>query len=262
MYDPSIHLRRSIRLKGYDYTLPGAYFITLVTHDRCETFGQIIQGKMQLSPLGQIAAVEWIKSSQIRREIAIYEDEFIVMPNHIHGIVWIRDVGADPGGIDVGAYGIRPNGIRPDNNRPDENDEAASYDEGGRRPPQPTAPVIVGADGIRPDDEDGGARYDEGGRRPPQPRPPRPDAPRRDPPGRTPRSLGSFIAGYKAAVTSRARRELAMIEIWQRNYYEHIIRTEKEFERIWNYIDTNPDRWQADQLHRNAGPNRFNQDKP
>jgi REP element-mobilizing transposase RayT len=60
--------------------------------------------------------------------------------------------------------------------------------------------------------------------------------------------LGSFIAGFKAAVTSRARRELDLSVVWQRNYYEHIIRNEQEFRKIWDYIDANPVRWQEDQL--------------
>jgi hypothetical protein len=73
--------------------------------------------------------------------------------------------------------------------------------------------------------------------------------------------LGAFIAGFKAAVTSRARSDLRMTGIWQRNYYEHIIRNEQEFQAIWNYIDTNPQRWEMDQLHPAAPPNPLNQEK-
>jgi putative transposase len=74
-------------------------------------------------------------------------------------------------------------------------------------------------------------------------------------------SLSSFIAGFKASVTSRARRELDITGIWQRNYYDHIIRNETELMKIWHYIDTNPSKWEEDQLHPDAPPNPFNQDK-
>ena len=66
-------------------------------------------------------------------------------------------------------------------------------------------------------------------------------------PQRAPRSLSSFIAGFKASVTSRVNRELNSGNIWQRNYYEHIIRNETELEKIWKYIDLNPLKWQEDQ---------------
>ena len=96
-YNPEIHHRRSIRLKGYDYTQPGAYFITLVTHRREMIFGDVVEAQMALSALGQIVHEEWMRSIQIREEIRLYEDEFVVMPNHAHGIVWM-----------VGADGLRP----------------------------------------------------------------------------------------------------------------------------------------------------------
>lgn len=185
-YDPKIHHRRSIRLKGYDYTQPGAYFVTLVTYHRAKIFGEVVDGVVRLSPVGQIVHDEWMRSIGIRREIRLFEDEFVVMPNHVHGIVWIVET------------------IRAD-------------DEGARRAPRP-------------------ALY------------------------RPPKSLGSFIAGFKSAVSSRAKRELGMTAIWQRNYYERIIRDEAAFECIWKYIDNNPLKWELDQLHPAAPPNQFNQE--
>ena len=114
---------------------------------------------------------------------------------------------------------------------------------------------MVGVDGvrpiIRPDDE-------EGARRAPQPIASQPVAPQ--PLRRAPKSLGSFIAGFKASVSSRAKHELNMTGIWQRNYYEHIIRNETEFKNIWDYIDDNPRKWEEDQLYPKAPPNKFNQD--
>jgi hypothetical protein len=84
-----VRKRSSLRLEGYDYTLAGAYFITLITHRRQCLFGEIIDGEVALSPFGEVVRDEWLASAGIRREIQLQEDEFVVMPNHIHGIVWI-----------------------------------------------------------------------------------------------------------------------------------------------------------------------------
>ncbi len=78
---------RSIRLKGYDYSKPGAYFLTLCTHDKVCLFGDIVNGEMQLNHFGRIVSEEWQKPEVIRKEIKL--DEFVVMPNHLHGIVVI-----------------------------------------------------------------------------------------------------------------------------------------------------------------------------
>jgi REP element-mobilizing transposase RayT len=94
-YDPHKHHCQSIRLKGYDYTLAGAYFVTICTHKRQPLFGKIIDGKMRVSLLGQLVYLEWQKTAVIRPNI--YLDAFVVMPNHLHGIIvifMIDDVGA------------------------------------------------------------------------------------------------------------------------------------------------------------------------
>ena len=86
---PESRSRRSIRLRGYDYALAGAYFVTIVTRDRQCLFGEIVDGQTRLNLWGKIAQDEWQKSAQIRKEIEL--DTFIVMPNHIHGIIVITD---------------------------------------------------------------------------------------------------------------------------------------------------------------------------
>jgi len=200
-YNPEIHHRRSLRLKGYDYTKPGAYFVTICIYQRDEILGEIINGTMKLSPLGKIVHEEWLRSAEIRREIQLFEDEFTVMPNHLHGINWIVE--------SVGADGVRPNdGIHPTMERAH-----------AMRP-----------HGVHPQKQD--AHQDRDARR----------ASLR----RTPRSLGSFIAGFKASVTSRARKELNMTGIWQRNYYDHIVRNDRELKDIRWYILNNPFNWQLD----------------
>ncbi|MCS6831331.1 MAG: hypothetical protein NZ749_11915, partial [bacterium] len=90
--------RRSIRLPGYDYSQPGAYFVTICTHERLCLFGEVVNGQMHLSPFGQVVYEEWYRSAQMRREIVLNPDEMVIMPNHLHGIVWIVEtatVGAD-----------------------------------------------------------------------------------------------------------------------------------------------------------------------
>ena len=90
--------RRSIRLRDYDYSQAGAYFVTICAYNRTCLFGEIADGEMRLNPIGEIVVEEWTKSERVRSEIEL--DEWIVMPNHLHGIVWIthnsdnRNVGA------------------------------------------------------------------------------------------------------------------------------------------------------------------------
>jgi len=81
--------RRSIRLKGYDYTGPGAYFVTVCTHRWQRLFGEVDNGKVRLSTAGQIVETMWLKIPDIRPQVIL--DEFVVMPNHLHGIIMIYD---------------------------------------------------------------------------------------------------------------------------------------------------------------------------
>jgi hypothetical protein len=132
----------------------------------------------------------------------------------------------------LGADGVRPvGGIRTNNDTLIVGSDGVHPLKGihlvdGVRPNND--PPIVGADGVRPLPIDAGNL-----------------APLR----RKSRSLSSFVAGFKSAVTSRAGRELNMSGIWQRNYYDHIIRDDQDYMNIWDYIDTNPQTWQEDQLH-------------
>jgi putative transposase len=108
-FDPQKHHRRSIRLKGYDYSLAGAYFVTACSWQREPLFGSIENGMVRLSPIGKILQEEWFKSGEIRQEICLFDDQFVIMPNHIHGIVWIVEI--------LGADGVCPedDGVRQKN---------------------------------------------------------------------------------------------------------------------------------------------------
>jgi len=185
--------RRSIRLKGYDYTQSGGYFVTICTHQQTDLFGAVIDDEMRLNAYGQIAYHEWLKSAEIRQEIEI--DEFVVMPNHLHGIVFInKDVSRR--GDDLPAH---RRGEWPVHRR-------------GDRPVAPTAR------------------------------------------GPAPKSLGALMAGYKSAVTKQInqRRGSPGAPVWQRNYYEHIIRNEKSLDAIREYIAQNPRRWALDRYNPEA----------
>jgi putative transposase len=165
------HHRRSIRLRDYDYTKTGAYFVTLCTYERACLFGEVVGDGVMLSEVGAIVQEEWLRSAEIRREIEL--DAFVVMPNHLHGIVVIEPVGAH-----------------------------------GRAPlPRKRAPLQ-----------------------------------------RKPKSLGSFIAGFKSACTKRINeiRGMPRMPLWQRNYYEHVIRSEEALENVRLYIAHNPRLWQYD----------------
>jgi REP element-mobilizing transposase RayT len=181
--------RHSIRLPGYDYARPGAYFVTTCTHGGESVFGEIVEGEVLLNEAGRIVQEEWARSASIRREIAL--DEFVIMPNHVHGIVFIKQ-------CDVGATGRRCRVVFP------------------ARSPLHRSPLRAG----------------EVGR-----------------PGPGPRSLASFVAGFKSAATKRINvlRRTPGLAVWQRNYYEHIIRDQDDLRRIRPYVTDNPLAWSMDE---------------
>ncbi|MBN1462159.1 MAG: transposase, partial [Paludibacteraceae bacterium] len=83
--------RRSIRLKGYDYAQEGVYFITICTFDKQWLFGNVVDGVMKLNKLGQVAYDEWQNTTTVRSNVILHD--FVVMPNHIHGIIEITGRG-------------------------------------------------------------------------------------------------------------------------------------------------------------------------
>jgi putative transposase len=87
-YDPAEHHRRSIRLQGYDYAQPGAYFITLCVQNREGALGEIVDGTMRLNAVGVMAQTEW--QDLPKRFPGVTLDAFTFMPNHMHGIVIIQ----------------------------------------------------------------------------------------------------------------------------------------------------------------------------
>jgi putative transposase len=108
-HNPSRHHRKSIRLKEWDYAEPGAYFVTLCVHGRECLFGKIVNGGMRLNECGGIVHDEWKRTFQIRPELHI--DEFVIMPNHFHAIIFIRD--SRRGDPPVAPTKMRPHGPKP-----------------------------------------------------------------------------------------------------------------------------------------------------
>ena len=84
--------RRSIRLPGFDYAQPGVYFVTICSYRRQYLFGEVIEQEVVLSARGRIVREEWFKTADIRKNVTLFEDEFAVMPNHIHGIIHLTHI--------------------------------------------------------------------------------------------------------------------------------------------------------------------------
>ena len=188
-FDPKKHHRRSIRLKGYDYSQAGAYYITIVTWQRDFLFGDIVSKEMKLNKVGKIVEWEWLELS--KRLLYVELGTHVVMPNHFHGILFIHEpVGATRQGQTISQSGTEP------------------------------------LQNITPEGMDGS----------PLPRGPKPA------------SLGVIMAQFKSRVTKRIWKfpELNNTPIWQRNYYEHIIRNENDLQNKTDYIETNPLLWDED----------------
>jgi len=171
--------RRSIRLQGYDYSAAGAYFVTICAKERACLFGDVVDGEMMLNQAGNVAHGCWrdIPGHFPHAEL----DEFVIMPNHVHGIIVIGDHDA----VDV------------------------------------TVGATVGAKNFSP--------LHPG-----------------HPPNGTSKTIGSIVRGFKIGVTKWMRQNTPVQTVWQRNYYEQVIRNEESLDRIRRYIAENPARWAHD----------------
>ncbi len=173
-YNPDIHHRRSIRLRGYEYSHAGAYFVTLCTWQRECLFGEIVDGEMVLSNIGSIAAAVWTDLSSHYRQVEL--DAFVIMPNHVHGLIVFCDEQAE---------------------------ETISQQGRVENPPL--------QDEIR-------------------------------------HGLPEIVRGFKTFSSRRinAIRHNRGCPVWQRNYYDRVIRNENEMSRARAYIVDNPSKWAYD----------------
>ena len=151
-------LRKPNRLKDYDYSSNGYYFVTICTYNKAHIFGSVIDGTVLMNQFGCIAAEE-LENIACHYEL-IFAIKYVVMPNHVHAIIVIN------------------------------NEE--------RSRPFPTAlPTVVGL--------------------------------------------------YKSGVSKRIHQLNPDLNIWQKSFYDHIIRDENEYLRVWKYIDDNPLKWDKDE---------------
>ena len=238
--------RRTNRWQGYDYAKVGAYYLTICTQDRLHLFGRITDGEMHPSPMGEWAQRCWDAIPQHMPHVDV--GDFVVMPNHVHGIVIIRErwggdvrgVGARHDAPCIGVVGT------PETNAPG----IGAGDVHGLADNVPDA---------TPDDSDiempGGPSRSLADTPGPHTRA-RHDAPLRDPvkpPGIPRGALGQIVASYKSAVTRMAYRDGLLphgTPVWQRNYWDRVIRDDGEHERIAKYIRDNPANWKGDRFNR------------
>lgn len=211
-YNPNIHHRRSIRLKGYDYSQEGLYFITICCQNRDQLFGHIENGEMILNDFGKIAQEEWANSGIIRDNILIHE--YIIMPNHIHGIIEILfKKGESKDSKNFGELGIAL-----------------------KSPSQTIGSIIRGykiatikkiKDYILSEEKNKEREERE----------------------EREESTGELQFAPTAPTPTEKIKSLNF-KIWQRNYYENIIRDDRAYHNISNYIINNPQKWGKDKFYR------------
>ena len=170
-YEPARPRRRSLRLQGYDYAKAGAYFVTVVTQDRLCLFGEVVDGEARLNEAGWLVADTW-RWLETRYPFVVL-DEYVVMPNHMHGLLAILDEDGD-----------------------------------------------AGDSRIAPAGEGGAGRKD----------------------------LGSLIGAFKTVAVKRVNvaHGASGRRLWRRNFYDRVVRSEEDMDRIRAYIRDNPLRWELD----------------
>ena len=199
-YNPNIHHRRSIRLKGYDYSQAGLYFITICIKNRACLIGNIENGEMILNDAGKMIENEWLKITNRFKNTKLHE--YIIMPNHFHAILEIVGATLVVAPNDKG----QPQGIAPTNT--------------------PTnTPTNIPT-----------------------------NTPTNTEAEKKPR-LGDIVGAFQSITTVEYIRGVKNNnwkpfdrKLWQRNYWEHIIRSEKSYNTISEYIINNPGKWDEDKF--------------
>ena len=190
IYNPEIHHRRSIRLKGYEYSQMGAYFVTICAWNKECIFGEIKNSAMELNEFGAMVLKCWEAIPGHLTNVGC--DEFVVMPNHIHGIITITNVGAQfIAPSYVNCHTSCHSAINQTNPKNVTNQGAINH-----------APTV-----------------------------------------------GGVVRSFKARCTYMINqiRNIPGTPLWQRNYYDHIIRDNKELQAIREYIRYNPLKWNEDE---------------
>ncbi|HUX53328.1 MAG TPA: transposase [Williamwhitmania sp.] len=197
----------STRLQHWDYGQPAAYFVTICTKGRENHFGDVVNGKMNLSGVGIIADILWHEIKNHTQNIEL--GEFVVMPNHVHGILILNGNGT------VETNNITDGDAYVDGGACVETTHALSLQSPqSQQSPQPPQQTI------------GQKRFQNQGKN----------------------TLSSIIGSYKSAVSKHAHR-LGFNFAWQSRFYDHIIRNEQSFQTISEYIINNPSKWNDDKFN-------------
>jgi len=250
-YDPEKHRRRSIRLKGYDYSHAGVYFVTICTQGRACLFGEVIDGEMRLNDAGRMVVAEWERLPALFPNVVL--DAFVVMPNHVHGIVILTNP-ADDTTDRATPMGTTPMGTTPMGTTPMGATPMGATPMGATTRVAPTTTgddtTPVGAGLVPAQSGAGLVPAQSGAGLVPASSVPAQSVPAPSTPAPT---LGDVIGAFKSRVTVEYTRGVKTLgwtpfdkRLWQRNYYEHIIRNEEALNRIRQYILENPIRWTVD----------------
>ena len=210
---------QSTRLQNWDYAGNGIYFITIVTQNHECILGQIKNNKMILSDFGKIVKNEFLKSFEIRDELFL--DEFIIMPNHLHAIIILKktnkiELNDELNDLKNGSHDLL------DGSHVETHGRASLQQQ-----QQPTLSEKLKNQSIFM---------------------------------RKPKSISSFIGGFKSAINTKIddyidKNNLKIPKynknnhFFQTNYHDHIIRNDKSFARIKNYIINNPKKWNIDKFN-------------
>ena len=192
-YNRDKHHRRSIRIQGYDYSKAGAYYFTICCHKKQCLLGEIVSGVMHPNPIGETVEAIW---NNLPRHFPFIElDAFVLMPNHVHGIILITE----------NQFNFRGEAF-----------EQIVSDSQPEYSTLNTSPSFSDNSTL--------------------------------PHGTQSGSLGAIVQNFKSVATRRVNRLTRNKgTVWQRNYYEQIIRDEKAYENIRRYIVENPLRWDEDE---------------
>ena len=205
----------SSRLTHWDYSWPGLYFVTVCTANKICWFGEVVDGKMVDSDFGSIARRQWDESFDIRKELKCHA--FVLMPNHLHAIVELvipQDDGGKKDDLDFNVETYGRTSLPHAHSQKHKNQTNPSRDSKGSFQRQK-------------------------------------------------KSFSSFIAGYKSAVLTKIDdfiddHQLSLSKfnranpLWQPRYHDHVIRDEKSYHRIRNYIVNNQKHWEEDEHQPNA----------
>ena len=205
--------RKRNRLEGYDYSAPGAYFVTICTHEKRCILGSVAVGEGLAPPAVNLTAVGRIVASQIeelpKRYPMLVVENYAVMPNHVH--LLLRIVDRDHTG------GASPSPTVPG---------AISY-AGGASPSPTVSGAVSYAGGASPSPTVSGAISCAGGASPSP-------------------TVSDMVCTFKSLSARLARDALSGAPLWQRSFHDHVVRDEREYQMIWEYIDGNAAKWADD----------------